>query len=76
MKITKKTLLAEIIEKHPGVAEALVFKYGLHCVGCPAAAMETLEEGLKAHGMSDEEVEKVIDKLNSLTDKGKSKGRK
>ncbi len=64
--ITKKTLLAEIVEKYPKAAEELVFKYGFHCIGCGAAAMETLEQGAMVHGMTTKEVEKLVKKLNSL----------
>lgn len=73
MKINKKTLLAEIMEKNPKAAEMLVFKYGLHCVGCPSAAAETLEEGLKAHGMTEGEIEKLVIALNDLIGKDKNK---
>ena len=59
-------MLAEIMKRYPKVAEELVFKYGLHCIGCPSAAMETLEEGMKVHGMNDKEVEKLVEKLNKL----------
>jgi hybrid cluster-associated redox disulfide protein len=35
-------------------------KYGLHCVGCHVAAFETIEQGAKGHGMSDEVIQSVI----------------
>ena len=41
--ITKKTLLAEVVEKYPEVAEVLVEEYGFHCIGCYASTMESLE---------------------------------
>jgi len=65
MKITRKTNLLELIKKHPKIARVLVEDYGLHCVGCIAAAFETLEQGAKAHGMGRREIEKMVDKLNS-----------
>ena len=34
MKISKNTILLDLVERHPELAEILVFKYGLHCVGC------------------------------------------
>jgi len=42
-----------------------MLRYGLHCVGCMAAAGETLEEGAKAHGMKDKEIERMVSEINS-----------
>jgi len=36
----------------------------MHCIGCPAAAMETLEEGCLAHGMDKKQIDNLIKKLN------------
>ena len=63
--ITKKTIIGECIAKHPKTAEYLM-EQGFHCVGCPAASFETLEEGLQMHGKSEEEINKIIKKLNEL----------
>lgn len=63
-KITKNTNLSKLLNKHPKLNEILMFKYGLHCFGCVAASFETLEQGAKAHGMTDKEIEKMIEKLN------------
>ncbi|MBU2616828.1 MAG: DUF1858 domain-containing protein, partial [Nanoarchaeota archaeon] len=54
-KITKDMIIKDILDKHPEAAEVFM-KYGLRCVGCPSAAHETLENGLKIHGM-DHEIE-------------------
>ncbi len=63
MEITKDTKISEIIKEKPEAIEIL-FGVGLGCIGCPMAQMETIEQGCKAHGMSDEDVEEVIKKLN------------
>ena len=63
MKITKKTKLSEIA-KNEKLAEILMEKYGLFCVGCQMAPFETLEEGAKVHGMKDKEIEKMVRRLN------------
>ncbi len=68
MKITKENTIGEVLEKYPKAAEFLMEK-GFHCLGCAMAASETLEEGFKAHGYSDEEVEKVIKEMNELVEK-------
>lgn len=64
-KITKDTMLGELITKFPKTAEVLMEK-GIHCVGCHVAFSETLEQGLKAHGMNNKEVGKVVKELNEV----------
>ena len=71
MKIKKTTNLGKIIREFPQVADYLVERYGLHCVGCPMAAMETLEEGLLGHGFSKKEIEGIVEELGEL---GQKKG--
>lgn len=65
MKITKEMNIGEIIEKYPEVRSVFV-GLGIGCIGCVAAHFESLEEGFKAHGMSDEDIEKAIKKMNAL----------
>jgi hybrid cluster-associated redox disulfide protein len=62
--ISKKMLIGDVIEKYPDLAEVLVMKYGLHCAGCMGAAMETLEDGAMAHGMTGKDVDKMVVALN------------
>ena len=62
-------LIGDIIGEYPQLAEVLVVKYGLHCAGCMGAAMETLEDGCLAHGMSAKEVGLVEKGLNQLISK-------
>ncbi|MDO8622934.1 MAG: DUF1858 domain-containing protein [archaeon] len=62
-KITKNMSMHEILNSNPDAAEIL-FKSGMGCVGCPAAQMETLEQGCLAHGMSKKQIDEIIKKLN------------
>lgn len=62
-KITRKTKL-EQITKNPKALK-IMLEHGLHCVGCLAARFETLEQGAKAHGMSDKEIDEMLNKINS-----------
>lgn len=68
-KITKNTLILEIAERYPKLIEVLTVKYGLHCLGCSMAAIETLEEGAMTHGMNKKEIEEMVEKLNELASK-------
>ncbi len=63
-EITGKMSFGEILEKHPKSAEIL-FRSGLHCIGCGMAMYESLEDGCKAHGMTKKQIDALIKKLNS-----------
>ncbi|HJX49832.1 MAG TPA: DUF1858 domain-containing protein [Candidatus Nanoarchaeia archaeon] len=63
MKITKKTKMSEILMKKPEAARLLI-EVGMHCIGCPMAMQETIEQGCLAHGMSEEEIKKIVKELN------------
>lgn len=69
-KITKKMTLGDIVSKFPGTAEVMA-RYGLHCIGCHVAAWESLEDGAKAHGLSDKDIKKMLKDMNELTGKKK-----
>ncbi len=68
--ITKDMTIGNVVSKYPAVIEPLQ-NAGVHCVGCHVSYHETLEEGFKGHGMSDEDVESVIAKLNVAVEEGK-----
>ena len=54
-QITKKTLIGEMLQQDMGIA-AVLMASGMHCVGCPASQMESLEEACMVHGMNPDEV--------------------
>jgi len=59
-KITKDMIIAEIIEVDQGIIPILM-QAGMHCVGCPSAQGETLEEAGMVHGM---DVDELVDVIN------------
>ena len=61
MNFNKDTKIGEILEKAPEKANILL-EIGMHCLGCPASQMETLEEACEVHGI---DVNEVVEKLNS-----------
>jgi len=65
--ITKDMTIAEVVSKYPKAIPVLM-KYGMHCIGCPMALQETLEQGLAEHGMN---IDKMIDELNKIVKKKK-----
>jgi len=68
--ITKDTTIGEVVAKYPAVIEPLQ-EAGVHCVGCHVSYSESLEGGFKGHGMSDEEIDSVIVKLNKAVEEYK-----
>ena len=54
-------LIFEILEEKPEAVEILT-EAGMHCIGCPASAGESLEEACEVHGI---DVEEVLEKLNA-----------
>ncbi len=64
-QITENMLIKDLIEEHPEAVEILM-KYGLMCVGCPAAAVETIEQGVLGHGLTEKSVESILKDLNEI----------
>lgn len=64
--IDENTIMAEIAERFPHIAEYLVEEYGFHCIGCPLSFSETLAEGAMVHMLDDEEKQELIEKLNEM----------
>ncbi len=62
-KITKEMGFQEVLQKHPETAQVMM-KHGLHCIGCHAAAFETIEQGCTAHGMKEEDIKNMVKEMN------------
>ena len=59
MDITKETKIGEILEADAGVAPFFL-NMGMHCLGCPSARNETVEQACAVHGVdADELVEEI-----------------
>jgi hybrid cluster-associated redox disulfide protein len=63
MKITRKTIMREVLKAKPEAA-GILFGAGLTCVGCPLNEKETLEEGCYSHGLNDGEINEILEELN------------
>lgn len=69
MVIHRQMTIEQILSLFPFKAQKLaqeITKAGLHCVGCHAATWETLEAGMLGHGMTDEQINTLVDRLNAL----------
>ena len=49
-EITKNTTIGEAMRITPNIAPVLM-EIGMHCLGCPSAQGETLEEAAMVHGL-------------------------
>ncbi|KAF3363135.1 Iron-sulfur cluster assembly accessory protein [Chlamydiales bacterium STE3] len=61
--------ISEILSGFPQYTQRLaqeITNAGLHCVGCGAAHVETLEAGMKGHGRTDEQINDLVNKLNVI----------
>ncbi len=57
--VTKDTIIGEILDLDQSTAPFFL-EMGMHCLGCPSARGETLEQACAVHGVSaDELVEKI-----------------
>lgn len=60
--ITKDTRIGELLQIKPEAAPCLL-EIGMHCLGCPSAAMETLEEAALVHGV---DIDELLAKMNAV----------
>lgn len=68
-QITPDMTIEEIFSTFPHKSQRLataMTNAGLHCSSCSAAVWETLEAGMRGHGMSQEAIEKLLKQLNAI----------
>lgn len=62
--ITKDTIIGEILDLDETTAPFFL-EMGMHCLGCPSARGETLEQACAVHGVdADELVSKINEHLS------------
>ena len=49
MNFTKDTLIGDVLDRCPEAAP-LFLEIGMHCLGCPSARGETIEQACYVHG--------------------------
>ena len=64
IKITKEMIIGDILNEAPDMAPVLMAA-GMHCIGCPSAQMETVEEAAYVHCI---EPELLITRVNAFVD--------
>ena len=61
MVVTKDTIIDEILKADQDTAPYFL-EIGMHCLGCPASQMETLEEAAMVHGIDSA---LLVEKINA-----------
>ena len=64
MTITKDSIIGDILDAHGEVTAPYFLEMGMHCLGCPASQMETLEEACMVHGLDCVDADELVKKLN------------
>ncbi|MEF9916908.1 MAG: DUF1858 domain-containing protein [Lachnospiraceae bacterium] len=62
VQILKETTIGELLQVCPDVAPILM-EVGMHCLGCPSAQGESLEEAAMVHGI---DPELLVEKINAF----------
>ncbi len=66
MKITKDTVIADVLKLDADLAPFFL-EIGMHCLGCPSATSETIEEACDVHGA---DCELLLEKINDFLEEG------
>ncbi|HHV60904.1 MAG TPA: DUF1858 domain-containing protein [Clostridiaceae bacterium] len=61
-KITKDMIIADVLRMDRGTVP-IFLNNGLHCLGCPSATGESIEDACAVHGI---DADKLIDELNKF----------
>ena len=62
MKITKDMLIGDILNMDIETAPFFI-EMGMHCLGCPSARGESLEQACEVHGV---DVNEMVTKINNF----------
>ncbi len=60
--VTKDMIIAEVLDNYPETAP-LFLEIGMHCLGCPSARGESVEQACMVHGA---DVDTLIEKINAM----------
>ena len=61
-QVTKDMIIMDVLSIDPGTAPFFL-EIGMHCLGCPSAQGESLEEAVMVHGMN---IDDLMAKLTAL----------
>lgn len=69
MKVTKDMIIMDVLKIDMDTAKFFL-DMGMHCLGCPSASGETLEQACLVHGA---DVEKLVNDINAFLEEKEGK---
>lgn len=60
MAIQKNDVIGKVLDMHPELADVFTAN-GMHCLSCPCARAESIEEACAVHGI---DVDELVEDLN------------
>ncbi len=60
MAIQKNDVIGKVLDMHPELADVFT-SHGMHCLSCPCARAESIEEACAVHGIDADE---LVEDLN------------
>lgn len=65
MKVTKESLIGDVLDYDVETAQFFL-EIGMHCLGCPSARGESIEQACAVHGT---DADALVAKLNAFIEK-------
>ncbi|MBE6694206.1 MAG: DUF1858 domain-containing protein [Ruminococcaceae bacterium] len=62
MTVTKQSIIGDVLDNAPETAQ-FFFEIGMHCLGCPSARGESIEEACAVHGT---DADALVAKINAF----------
>ena len=62
MQITKASIIGDVLDAAPDTA-IFFFEIGMHCLGCPSARGESIEDACAVHGT---DADALVAKINAF----------
>ena len=62
MKVTKDSIIGDVLDFEPATAQ-FFFEIGMHCLGCPSARGESIEDACAVHGT---DADALVAKINAF----------
>lgn len=67
-KITKDTIILDVLKINPDTAPFFL-NIGMHCLGCPSASGETVEQACAVHGVDCDDLVNAINEFLEAVEK-------
>jgi CMP-N-acetylneuraminate monooxygenase len=61
--ITRESTVAELLESHGAIADRIMRRYGLYCLGCHHSTADTLALAARHHGIDARRLDLLVDEL-------------